>query len=115
MGFNPFDPEAPKAMRAAELARELFVARVRGTLQGDPATFANAFVTVLDEVGDDGEALVALLVAQATLAASGPVYAARHVVDFATATKEEMDEAVLTAMSGMVDGDERRGPTFSSP
>ena len=112
MGFNPFDLQAPKAMRAAEWARELFVARVRGTVQGDPATFANAFVAVLDEVGDDGEALVSLLVAQASLAASGAQYAARQVVDFVTGAREEMDEAVLTAMSGIVETHERRGPTF---
>jgi hypothetical protein len=71
MGFNPFDLTTPKAGRAAELARELFTARVRGIVQGDPAVFANAFVAALDEVGDDGEALVALLVAQATWRRAG--------------------------------------------
>ncbi len=112
MGFNPFDPSTPKARRAAELARELFVARVRGTAQGDPALFANAFVAALDEVGDDGEALVALLVAQTTLAASGPAYAARHLVDSASASKAEMDKAVLAATADIVEADERRGRTF---
>jgi hypothetical protein len=112
MGFNPFDPTGPKAGRAAEMARELFVARVRGIVQGDPAVFANSFVAALDEVGDDGEALVALLVAQATLAASGPAYAARHVVGGSAATKEEMDEAVLTATAAIVEADRSRGPTF---
>ena len=106
MGFNPFDPTTPKARRAAELARQLFMARVRGTVQGDPALFANAFVVALDEVGDDGEALVALLVAQSTLAAAGPAYAARHMVDAATATKEQMDQAVVAAASDIVDADE---------
>ena len=112
MGFNPFDLSTPKAGRAAELARELFAARVRGTVQGDPAVFANALVAALDEMGDDGEALVALLVAQATLAASGPAYAARHLVDVDSATKAEMDEAVLAATADIVEADERRGRTF---
>ena len=112
MGFNPFDLTTPKAARAAELARELFTARVRGIVQGDPAVFANAFVAALDEVGDDGEALVALLVAQATLAASGPAYAVRHDVDVATATEAERDEAVLVAMRDIVEADERRGRSF---
>ena len=111
MGFNPFDPTTPKARRAAELARELFVARVRGTVQGDPALFANAFVAVLDEVGDDGEALVALLVAQSTLAAAGPAYAARHLVDATTATKEQMDDAIMAAASDIVEADTSRGLT----
>ena len=112
MGFNPFDPTTPKARRAAEQARTLFAARVRGTVQGDPALFANAFVAVVDEVGDDGEALVALLVAQATLAAGGPAYAARQLVDVATATEAEMAEAVLTATRDIVEADERRGSTI---
>jgi hypothetical protein len=112
MGFNPFDLTTPKARRAAELARELFTARVRGTVEGDPAVFANAFVAVLDEVGDDGEALVALLVAQAKLAAGGPEYAARHLVDVASATEAEMGEAVLAATRDIVEADARRGPTF---
>jgi hypothetical protein len=88
------------------------VARVRGTVQGDPALFANAFVAVLDEVGDDGEALVSLLVAQSTLAAAGPAYAARHLVDAATATKEQMDEAIVAATSDIVEADVSRGLTF---
>ena len=112
MGFNPFDPTAPKAVRAAELARELFLARVRGMVEGDPAVFANRFVAALDEVGDDGEALVALLVAQATLAAGGPTYAARNVVDGPAPTKAELDQAVLAAASAIVEADERRGPSF---
>ncbi len=69
MGFNPFDPTTPKAIRAADLARQLLEAKVLGAVEADPAIFANAFVAVLDELGDDGEALVALLVAQSTLAA----------------------------------------------
>ena len=98
-----FDPESPKAVRAAELARELLTARAAAEPgPGGASQLSETLSRVVVEIAPDGEMLCYLLMAQVFLTYGAACSMAYTALNGEVDDEDRLSEAVGAAIRGLI-------------